>query len=220
MSNHSSLEQYDYWLPGHFRVFISHISRYKESAAKLQAAFIPHYISSFVAHNDIQPTREWETEIKRALSSSDAIVVLLHKGFHESLWTDHEVGFAIGRGLLPVSVSFGESPYGFIGRYQALQGQGLSYEQIADKLFKIFLGYPQTKRRMAETIVNKFVQTDSYEEAKSNMKLLESVEYWDVSLSNVIRKAVKENNQISEAWGISERVNIFISDWERDNIPF
>ena len=73
---------------------------------------------------------------------------------------------------------------------------------------------------MAETIVYKFVQTDSYDEAKSNMKLLESVEYWDVSLSNVIRKAVKENNQISESWGISERVNIFISDWERDNIPF
>ena len=85
MPNHSSLEQYDFWLPGHFRVFISHISRYKESAAKLQAAFIPHYISSFVAHNDIQPTREWETEIKRALSSSDAIVVLLHKGFHEKI---------------------------------------------------------------------------------------------------------------------------------------
>jgi len=73
---------------------------------------------------------------------------------------------------------------------------------------------------MAETIVNKFVQTDSYDEAKSNMKLLESVEYWDISLSKVIRNAVKENNQISEAWGISDRVNIFISDWERENIPF
>ncbi len=73
---------------------------------------------------------------------------------------------------------------------------------------------------MAETIVNKFVQTDSYDKAKSNMKLLESVEYWDVSLSIVIRKAVKENHQISGAWGISERVNIFISDWERDNMPF
>jgi len=220
MPNQSNSEPVDFWLPGHFRVFISHISKYKGSAAKLQSAFLPHYISSFVAHNDIQPTREWETEIRKALSTSDALVALLHKGFHESLWTDHEVGFAIGRGLLPVSISFGESPYGFIGRYQAIQGKGLSYKKLAEMLFKIFLRHPQTKRRMAETVVNKFVLTNSYDEAKSNMSMLESVEYWDASLSKIVKKSVNENNQISEAWGIPERVNKFIANWERENNLF
>ena len=220
MPNQLNFEPVDFWLPSHFRVFISHIAKYKDSAAKLQSSFLPHYISSFVAHNDIRPTREWETEIKKALSTSDALVTLLHKGFHESFWTDHELGFAIGPGLLPVSISFGESPYGFIGRYQVIQGQGLSYEQLAEMLFKIFLRHTQTKRRMAEAVANKFVLTDSYDEAKSNMSLLESVEYWDASLSKIVKRAVNENNQISEAWGISERVNKFVSDWEREDIPF
>jgi len=220
MPNQSNSELVDLWLPGHFRVFISHIAKYKDSATKLQSAFLSHNISSFVAHNDIQPTREWESEIKKALSTSDALVALLHKGFHESLWTDHEVGFAIGRGLLPVSISFGESPYGFICRYQAIQGKGLSYEQLAEMLFKIFLRYPQTKRRMSETVVNKFFLTDSYDEAKFNMSLLESVEYWDASLSKIVKRAANENNQISGAWGIPERVNKFVANWEKENIPF
>ena len=220
MLNQSGLERVDFWIPGYFRVFISHTSKHKQSATKLQSAFLAHHISSFVAHNDIQPTREWETEIRKALSTSDALVALLHKGFHESLWTDHEVGFAIGSGLLPVSISFGTSPYGFIGRYQAIQGMGLSYEQLAEMLFKIFLTHPQTKRRMAESLVEGFIYSNSFDEAKSNMDILESVEYWDNSLSGKVRKAVNENNQLNEAWGIPERLKRFVTDWERENIQF
>ena len=220
MFNEIDTDNVDFWRPGHFRVFISHISKHRIPASKLQNSFIPHHISSFVAHNDIQPTREWENEILKALRTADALVALLHKGFHESSWTDHEIGFAIGRDLLPVSVSFGTTPYGFIGRYQAIQGMGLSYDQLAEKLFKIFLTHPQTKRRMTEALVHKFINSNSYESAKENMTLLESVEYWDDTLSKKIRNAVKENRQISDSWGVPDRVKSLINEWERKSIPF
>ena len=118
----------DFWEKGYFRLFISHISKNKGPAAKFRESLADFHISGFVAHSDIQPTRVWENEILQALHTSDALVALLHTGFHESPWTDQEIGVAIGRNLLSLSIAFGETPYGFLGRYQALQGKGKSYD--------------------------------------------------------------------------------------------
>ncbi|MGY2982675.1 hypothetical protein ACVI1K_000022 [Bradyrhizobium sp. USDA 4508] len=43
------------------------------------------------------------------------------KGFHESNWTDQEIGFALGRGVMVVAVNLGRNPYGFIGDMHALK---------------------------------------------------------------------------------------------------
>jgi hypothetical protein len=86
-------------------------------------------------------------------------------------------------------------------------------------LFRIFYTHPQTKRRMTEALVHKFENSNSYESAKENMSLLENVEYWDDALSKRLRKAVKENRQISESWGVPERVKSLINEWEK-SIPF
>ena len=50
----------------------------------------------------------------------DAFVALLTEGFHDSLWTDQEVGFALSRGVPILAVRLGKDPYGFIGKFQAL----------------------------------------------------------------------------------------------------
>lgn len=209
-----------YWKSGYFRVFITHISRHKQAAAKLQASLLHHQISSFVAHSDIQPTREWENEILSALRSADALIALLHKGFHDSHWTDQEIGIAIGRDLLALSISFSETPYGFIGRYQALRGRGKSYSRLAEEAFRIFLTHPQSRRKIAEALVNRFSESDTFEQAKRHMTLLESVEYWDDRLSKAARDAVERNSQISDAWGVSHRVESLIRKWKSDEIPF
>ena len=47
---------------------------------------------------------------------------LLTEGFHESNWTDQEVGFALARGILVIPVKYESAPYGFMGRIQAQPG--------------------------------------------------------------------------------------------------
>lgn len=89
-----------FWRPNTFHLFLSHISEFKEKASALQAALIPYGISSFVAHVDIEPTKQWLDEIEAALLSMDALAALLFDGFKESNWTDQEVGAAVGRGVL------------------------------------------------------------------------------------------------------------------------
>jgi len=72
VSRTSNIEP-DFWDDGMFRLFISHLAANKKTAATLQDALRNFGISSFVAHNDIMPTTEWEDQIELALSTCDAI---------------------------------------------------------------------------------------------------------------------------------------------------
>jgi hypothetical protein len=60
------------WEANHFRLFISHLSVFKAKVGELQMALRRYGISGFVAHVDIEPTREWQDEIESALLSMDA----------------------------------------------------------------------------------------------------------------------------------------------------
>ena len=190
------------------------------AAGKLQQALLGYKITSFVAHTDIEPMREWENEIISALNISDGVVALLHKGFHESMWTDQEIGIGVGKGLLVIPVSFGESPYGFMGRFQALPGMGKSYDLLAVELHRILLTHRLTRRRMAEVLLDQFVDSANFDQAKRNMQALETVEFWEDGFSKEARKAVKENLQLANAWDIPELLEGHIRRWQSKNIPF
>ncbi len=103
------------WRSGAFRLFLSHLAKEREYAAELQEHLTKYGISCFVAHEDIKPTREWQDEIEAALATCDALLALLHPGFHESLWTDQEIGYVMGRGLPAFAVRLGEEPYALPG---------------------------------------------------------------------------------------------------------
>ncbi|MCB1466229.1 MAG: toll/interleukin-1 receptor domain-containing protein [Rhizobiaceae bacterium] len=103
-----------------FRLFISHISKEKLKATRLKECLAPYGISGFVAHEDIHPTLEWQEEIIRALFHMDAFIAVHTPGFSNSVWTQQEIGFAVGRGVKVISLKMGEDPTGFISRRQAL----------------------------------------------------------------------------------------------------
>lgn len=127
------------WGKGSIRVFISHIAKHKLMAIELKERLTELGVASFVAHEDIEPTAEWQTEIERALFSMDIFVALLTEGFNESDWTDQEIGFALGRGAPIICVSRGKRPYGFIAKYQAIQWENKSGEQVADEILGVLL---------------------------------------------------------------------------------
>ncbi len=195
-----------FWAPGYLRLFASHISADKEYAYALQTALSRFGISTFVAHADIEPTKEWQDEIELALSTADALVALMTSGFHESKWTDQEIGFAMGRGLLIVSVRLGHDPYGFLGKFQGLNGTGIAQDETARRLFETLLQHKQTRARMKEGLVKLFEEANTFQEAKDRMTLLEGVSEWPEPLRTRIREAAHANNQIHDAFGVPERV--------------
>lgn len=134
----------------HFRLFISHISKDKQTATRLKAALSIYSISGFVAHEDILPTLIWREEIERALQTMDAFLAVHTRGFSASNWTQQEVGFALGKGIKVISFKYGEDPTGFIGAQQALPRLDRTAEQIAKEINSLLGKDPRTRGRLNE----------------------------------------------------------------------
>jgi len=202
-----------FWRPGMLKLFLTHLAAHRKFAADLQEALWGYGISTFVAHNDIEPTQEWQTEIETALSTCDALVALLHPNFDESNWTDQEIGFAMGRGVPVFSVRFGQDPYGFIGRFQAFEGGAKSAPTLARELFDADRRNKQTRVAMAESLVVLFEQSNTFASAKERLGYLEELETWSPSFSARVKGAERSNSQIADAWGVRDRIAALIKKW-------
>ena len=205
-----------FWQARFFRIFISHLAKFRGFAGEIQQELVSYGISSFVAHNDIEPTAEWQDEIELALATCDAMLVLLHPGFHDSHWTDQEIGYAMGRGVTIATVRLGTDPYGFIGRFQALDGNNKTARLLARELFDILRRHRMTRRAVAQGAVERFTQSNSFDAAKRAMSILERLTHWDASLSSRARVALKDNNQLHEAWNVPERLDKLIQEMESE----
>jgi hypothetical protein len=133
-----------------FRLFISHISKDKLIATRLKDALAQYDIAGFVAHEDIHPTLPWQDEIERALQTMDALIAVHTPGFSGSIWTQQEIGYALGRGTKVISFKMGEDPTGFIGKHQALPRRNRTAEQIAQEVNKLLDDDARTKNRLLE----------------------------------------------------------------------
>jgi len=202
-----------FWRKGMFRLFLSHLSSQREVAANLQDALLKYGISAFVAHNDIEPTDEWQTQIETALATCDSLIALLHDGFHSSNWTDQELGYAMGQGVPVFSVHFGQAPYGFIGRFQAFAGRNKSGAELAQEIFDGLRKHKQTQSLMSEVLVEQFEQSGSFAEAKTRMTYLEDLDKWEPSFTARIRAAATANSQINGSYGIPHRVERLARKW-------
>ena len=71
---------------------------------------------------------------------------------------------------------------------------------------------------MSEVLVSRFEDSNSFNDAKKNIKLLEEVQYWSKNYSERIAKAGESNSQISGSWGVFERVTALINRWTEKGV--
>lgn len=201
------------WAPDSLKLFISHISAHKDVAENLKVRLASFGISAFVAHSDIEPAKEWQDEIESALQTMDALAAILTPGFHESRWTDQEIGFALGRGLFVIPLRYGLDPYGFIGKFQGYRIDKVTYTVIAETVASLLTSHFSTAHIMSRVLVSRFEQSWSWQSAKDNMDSLEACTSFDEELLQRIETAVQSNGQINSAWGVPERVTTLISNF-------
>jgi hypothetical protein len=171
-------------------------------------------VSCFVAHNDIKPTKQWQDEILAALGSCNALLALLHEGFHASLWTDQEIGFVMGRNLPAFAVMVGEEPYGFINRFQAFNGNRKAPEALAHEIVEAFLDHPPMAAAISEGLVSALENCRTYKEAMERMGRLETIVVWDPAYARRLRDAVKSNLTIAKAYHVPGRIEELIKRFE------
>lgn len=134
-----------------FKIFISHKDNCKIDANKLKEEFARYGITCFVAHVDIEPTQEWANEIKSALFSCDACLALMSDCYHDSKWTDQEIGCCLGRNVPVLAIRWtrldengvklpGIAPYGLIGITQGmLYNSDGDYHSLVNSIMKYLL---------------------------------------------------------------------------------
>ena len=157
------------------RVFISYYSKTDSHLAGYVKTELEKLgLDVFLAHEDLLPSEEWQSAIEANLRSTDIFVPIFTKDFKASKWTDQECGmaFAMNKLILPIRVTL--TPYGFLGRYQALNfdptnPQGLYIAKIVTAL--------ASNKRIASGLID------------SILRYLEASRTWDEASDRAVQLA-------------------------------
>lgn len=178
-------------------------------------------IASFVAHDSIEPDKEWQKEIERALESMEAMLVLVTDDFHQSVWTNQEIGFALGRKIPVVSVLFGaSSPLGFIQHRQAIKLKLESVDNCIKSIVKAMaIRLPDPMR---DALVSRFVEAPSYAEAQARFDRLVAIEGYDIRHASTIIEEFSKNSQLHDCFYLTRgnRLLDFLSSCTGDSYQF
>lgn len=210
---------------GDLRLFLSHVSRHKVAVSAIRDALLDCGISAFVAHEVIEPSLEWQHEISLALRSMHALSALITPDFHDSKWTDQEVGWALGRGVPVLPVRLGCDPYGFVGKIQAIPGSLEAPHALADALVRVLLRSSQVRSTTRSSLVDAFARSGSYAVAKRLKNMVIEVTDFTEDEKHRLRNACSTNNQVANAHGVPQAIYAAIGapatiDMATDKFPF
>ena len=194
-------EPSSYWKVGYYKVFISHLSKFKSSASNLKLMLEPYGISAFVAHEDIKPSKEWEVEIEKALFSMNALCAILTPDFNKSSWCDQECGYAFGRNVLTIPIDKGLLPYGMFGKIQAIKSEGKNAQQIAESVFDAIIDNDKSRAEYTHTLMNLILNNKSEDNVNQWISVLlrikeielADMEYFHSHVTDVVSLISKEN---------------------------
>ena len=214
----------DFWEQGYLKAFISHLAVNKNRVTSLKSKLEVWGISSFVAHTDIEPSREWMQEIEKALSSMDILIAVVEPGFNESNWTDQEIGFALGRNVDIIPLRAGLDPYGFMGKYQGIQIKSKVPEVVAQEIVSVLLKKPNYRDKLILSMSRSFRTMNSNEKIEK-IKLIDS---WNIisveQLKNLLENIALSENEKTQLNTIISKSGAFTivnaEDTFESEIPF
>jgi len=198
------------WSANRIRVFISHTSPYRAEVGELATQLNRSAFSCFVAHDAIEPTLQWQSVIEQALRTCDVLLAYMTEDFSTSRWTDQEVGWALGREIVIVSLKAGADPYGFFGAYQAVstrhdQIPAITAQAVSKSIVTaIFGGQRPAAHRliplMADLVVSLFCESRSPNTATRRFELLQRIPptAWTDSHVTDIEQALLSNTVIRD----------------------
>lgn len=186
------------WQSEGLRVFVSHKSSVKGETGKLQERLKEFGVCCFVAHNDIEATKQWQDVIFQALATMDAFLAIITHDYHCSTWTDQEVGYAIASGVPIVSAKMGADPLGFIGRYQAVS---CNWDDAHMKIVPVLFSVP----KMIDSFIYAVGKCPDFNTGLMLSRMLESLKgLTDRQIEQLI-ESYNENRQIRCCYGFNGR---------------
>lgn len=196
------------------RIFISYSTRDKEAVGALKQHLELFGFEVFIAHDDIGAGLEWQDEIITHLERSDVFVPVLTGRFHDSEWTDQEVGMALALNKLIIPVKISVTPYGFMGRFQALKS-GAYPQQIASGIVDTIMSSDSFKNSMRVFFIKRLHESLSFQEAKVRSRLLSQFSGFTREDIALLYHAVNDNSQVRECFAAQGILKNIFSKYKR-----
>ena len=160
--------------PQAIRVFVSHRDAIKEDAHDLAKSLEPFGVSCFVAHDSIEASLKWGNQIMLALDSMEIFLAIVSSDFHNSSFTDQEVGYALARQkdicILPVILD-NTSLRGFFSEIQGIKGTPWKDEEVLEQLVHA-IEKNCNKKRVSSALVSALVNSPKYSETMNRFERL------------------------------------------------
>jgi len=223
------IQQNLYLLECNLKVFISYSNKDKEIAGKVKKSLESLGLNSFLAHEDIVPSQEWQKEILNNLKEAKIFIPILTPNFKESNWTDQETGMAIAYDLEIIPISLKKSfetvlinPYGFISRYQALrieydpdtlnQNPDEIINELQEKLTDVLINKENLKDKVKNCYVNALIESENYNDANFKSNIFYKFEPYNKEQSREIILGYILNDQLNNAFRASNKIKMFINE--------
>lgn len=214
-----------FWKQDYLRIFISHLASSREKVSYLKASLEGWGISSFIAHQDIEPSKEWQVEIEAGLNSMALMIAFIEPGFINSAWTDQEVGYALGRNIDVLPILIGENPHGFIGKIQGINAKGKIPSKVSQQIILILLKKPRYRKQLLAGM------SKAFSIAQSNKKIwkIRQINDWNIltddQMRDLLERSLLSNEEKKQLNDIVSRVDAFKAEQHEelvtdDDIPF
>lgn len=203
-----------FWEENLFRVFVSHRDTHKTLAHELAEALRLYGICAFVAHDTIEPDSEWQIEIEKGLQTMEVMLALITDDFYESVWTQQEIGFALGRQTPVICVKAGsKDPQGFVQKKQAAKID-LTDTKIAARLIAPLIAKHVGIARFRDVLIAQLVEASSFIDADRAFSALNLVDGYTAEHAAAIIKGFKENSQLNRCYMLRkpDRLLRFLTD--------
>lgn len=157
------------------KIFVSYSNNDKARAGKLKSTLENYGLNVFLAHEDIEPTTEWQERILAELKSCDVFIPLLTPHFKASNWTGQETGIADGNKKLIIPLKAGLNPFGFIARFQALNFNTNNLAGVRKSILDI-MAEKSDKNKLIESLIQGLSQSTSFDDANEKTQYLRKMQ--------------------------------------------
>lgn len=201
------------WKPEYIRLFISHKDEHKKEATLLAKKLEEYGISSFVAHDTIEPLEKWQNTIIKGLQSMEVMMVFVTDGFFQSCWTNQEIGFALGRGVPIISLKLEkEAPQGFIQDTQAIICGLDSNQDTVSKIYKVLSQKLNHEERIRKSLIQAFIKSPNFKEALKRLTRLQPLEkITDLEIKQIIN-GFNDNDQLYNSLYLPQKFLDFLKN--------
>jgi hypothetical protein len=176
------------------KIFVSYSSQDKYLAGTLKRLLECYNFEVFLAHDDIQPTEEWQNRIIQELHDCHIFIPFLTEQFSHSDWTDQETGMAFAWDKLIIPLRIRKNPYGFIGKFQALKVNENFIKGSMENVLRVIKNHEKFTESLKNCLIIALRNAKSFDDAQIIITLLEEYNsYSEEQVNQIMENAIKNN---------------------------